>query len=58
MSFVTLEDETGLIETVWFPEVYRTYGELLARGQALRVEGKLQESFGVLTVLVTVAARC
>jgi len=56
MSFVTLEDETGLIETVWFPEVYRTYGELLARGQALRIEGKLQESFGVLTVQVTTVA--
>jgi DNA polymerase III alpha subunit len=55
MSFVTLEDETGLIETVWFPEVYRAHGELLESGRALRIDGRLQESFGVLTVQVTAA---
>lgn len=50
MSFVTIEDESGLIETVWFPDAYRTYGALLDAGGPLRVEGRLQESFGVLTV--------
>jgi error-prone DNA polymerase len=50
MSFVTLEDESGLIETVWFPDAYRAYGALLDTGAPLRVEGRLLESFGVLTL--------
>lgn len=50
MSFVTLEDESGLIETVWFPDAYRAYGALLDGGGALRVEGRLLESYGVVTL--------
>ena len=50
MTFATLEDETGLIETVWFPDAYRAFGGLLDSGAPLRVTGKLMESYGVLTV--------
>jgi len=46
MGFVTLEDETGLVETVWFPEVYRRYGPLLAGARPLRVTGMIAAPFG------------
>ncbi len=50
MTFATIEDETGLVETVWFPDAYKAYGNLLDGGAPLRISGKLLESFGVLTV--------
>jgi DNA polymerase III alpha subunit len=56
MSFVTCEDETGLIETVWFPDAYRAWGPLLERGAPLRLDGRVQESFGVVTLEVRAAA--
>lgn len=50
MTFATLEDETGLIETVWFPDAYRAYGVLLESGSPLRVEGRLASDHGVVTL--------
>ncbi len=50
MTFATIEDETGLVETVWFPDAYRAYGSLLDGGAPLRITGRLLESYGVLTV--------
>jgi DNA polymerase III alpha subunit len=52
MSFVTLEDETALVETVWFPLAYRTYGVCLERGSPIRFSGKVQVDHGVVTVEV------
>ena len=47
MAFVTLEDDTGLIETVWFPPAYRTYGHLLDQGHPVRVHGLVEPVYGV-----------
>ena len=55
MAFVTLEDETGLIETVWFPQAYKTGGALLDRGTPVRIHGRIQREFGVATVQVEYA---
>jgi DNA polymerase-3 subunit alpha/error-prone DNA polymerase len=52
MSFVTLEDETALIETVWFPQAYRAFGVCLERGKPIRFTGKVQVDHGVVTVEV------
>ncbi len=52
MAFVTLEDETGLIETVWFPAVYRACGPLLERNGPLRLEGLVETDWGVATLTV------
>jgi DNA polymerase-3 subunit alpha/error-prone DNA polymerase len=52
MSFVTLEDETALVETVWFPGAYRTYGVCLEHGQPIRFSGRVQVDHGVVTVEV------
>jgi error-prone DNA polymerase len=55
MSFVTLEDETGLVETVWFPEAYRRYGPLLDRGCPLALTGRVEVAYGVASLSVTAA---
>lgn len=40
--FITLEDETGLIDTVLFPNVYDRYGAAAFASNLLVVEGQLQ----------------
>ena len=56
MSFVTLEDRTGLIESVWFPEAYRAYGHLLDRGVPLQVQGMVDLHFGQASFVAQTAA--
>ncbi len=52
MVFVTFEDETGICETVFFPDVYQKHAWLLGHQTALIVGGKVTEEFGVRTVEV------
>ncbi|MFW5858799.1 MAG: DNA polymerase III subunit alpha [Planctomycetota bacterium] len=53
MAFVTLEDESGLLETVWFPEAYRRYGRLLEEADApLAVSGRVQVDHGCVALMV------
>ncbi len=56
MAFVTLEDESGLIETVWFPAVWQAHGILLETVQPLRVTGKVEVAWGVVSLTVTKVA--
>ena len=55
MAFVTLEDDTGLIETVWFPPSYRAYGALLDHGRPVRVHGLVERTWGVPSLQVQAA---
>jgi len=41
MAFVTLEDMSGQVEVIVFPEAYRAGQELLVKDQALLVEGEV-----------------
>ena len=45
MSFVTLEDETAVLETVWFPKTYKRYGALLDETWPLRVSGTIRVEY-------------
>lgn len=47
MEFVTFEDETGLIETVFFPDIYARYAFILEYHAAFVVSGLVTEEFGV-----------
>jgi DNA polymerase III alpha subunit len=47
MAFVTLEDETGICESVWFPDAYRRCGIHSERGGPFRVRGRIAVDFGV-----------
>lgn len=52
MEFLTFEDETALVETVFFPEVYRRYATRLSTGKAYLLWGLVEEEFGATTLTV------
>lgn len=57
MKFVTFEDETGLIESVFFPEVYGRFADALEYGRAFVLRGKVEEDFGVASFTVETVKR-
>ncbi len=57
MAFVTVEDETAVIETTWFPEAYRTCGVAIETGAVIRLTGRVQVEFGLRTVTVEISER-
>jgi DNA polymerase-3 subunit alpha/error-prone DNA polymerase len=52
MSFLSFEDETGMYETVIFPQVYDKHHTLLFDQRPLVVYGKAVDDHGALTVEV------
>ena len=52
MCFVTFSDETGLIETVFFPQTYVIFRDLLFTGKAFLIKGKVENSLGALQIQV------
>lgn len=57
MEFVTFDDGTGLIETVIFPDVYRKVVSLLFGTGPYVLRGRVEESYGALTLTVTALER-
>ena len=52
MEFLTFEDETGQVETTFFPEIYRKYAHLLRSGRGYVLAGLVEEDYGALTLTV------
>jgi DNA polymerase-3 subunit alpha/error-prone DNA polymerase len=52
MEFLTFEDETGLVETTFFPEAYRRFCYLLDRERPYLLSGKVEEDWGAVTLTV------
>ncbi|MEN8200692.1 MAG: DNA polymerase III subunit alpha, partial [Thermodesulfobacteriota bacterium] len=52
MEFLTFEDESGLVETLFFPRVYRRYARLLSSGRAYLLQGVVEEDYGAITLRV------
>ncbi len=52
MEFLTFEDETGLVETTFFPKVYYRFCYLLDWGRPYLLSGKVEENFGAVTLTV------
>ena len=52
MTFLTLEDETGIYETVIFPIIYDRYGKLLFEQQPLLVWGQVASDEGAVSLEV------
>jgi DNA polymerase III alpha subunit len=52
MEFVTFEDRTGLIETVVFAREFEKLRKFLNYDRPLVVRGKVEEEFGVATLVV------
>jgi len=53
MEFLTFEDETGVVETTFFPRVYRRYAAILSSGGGYMLQGKVEEEYGAVTLTVT-----
>jgi error-prone DNA polymerase len=52
MKFVTFEDETGIMETVFFPQTYHRFCHILASGRPYLISGKVEENWGAATLTV------
>ena len=52
MEFLTFEDETGLVETTFFPKAYRRFCALPDRSRPFILFGKVEEDFGAVTLTV------
>lgn len=52
MEFLTFEDETGQVETTFFPEIYKKYAHILRSGRGYILAGLVEEDYGALTLTV------
>ncbi|OGQ88371.1 MAG: DNA polymerase III subunit alpha, partial [Deltaproteobacteria bacterium RIFOXYC2_FULL_48_10] len=52
MKFLTFEDETGVVETVFFPKPYALFCHMLDYGKPYLLSGKLDTNWGALTLTV------
>jgi DNA polymerase-3 subunit alpha/error-prone DNA polymerase len=53
MEFVTFEDETGVVETVFFPEAYRRFCDVLEYRRPYLLDGQVEEDYGAITLTVS-----
>jgi DNA-directed DNA polymerase III PolC len=52
MKFLTFEDETGIVETVFFPGVYARFCHCLDYGKPYFLFGKIESDWGAITLTV------
>ncbi|MCP4024628.1 MAG: DNA polymerase III subunit alpha [Desulfobacteraceae bacterium] len=52
MKFLTFEDETGIIETTFFPKAYALFCHMLAYGKPYLICGKVESDWGAITLTV------
>ncbi len=52
MEFLTFEDETGLVEAIFFPKMYRRYAAVLSKGCVYMLQGEVEEEYGAVTLTV------
>jgi len=52
MKFLTFEDETGVVETIFFPKPYALFCHTLDYGKPYLLFGKLDTNWGALTLTI------
>ena len=52
MEFLTFEDETGIVETTFFPEAYKRFCHMVDRNRPYVLEGKVETDWGAVTLTV------
>ncbi|WP_321494552.1 DNA polymerase III subunit alpha [uncultured Desulfobacter sp.] len=57
MKFVTFEDDTGLVETVFFPTTYARFSHILNNGYPYLLSGRVENDWGAITLTVFQACR-
>jgi error-prone DNA polymerase len=53
MEFVTFEDETGIVETTFFPNAYDRFCHLIDHGRPYLLEGIVEQNWGAVTLTVS-----
>jgi DNA polymerase-3 subunit alpha/error-prone DNA polymerase len=53
MEFLTFEDETGIVETTFFPIVYDRFCHLIDRGRPYILAGEVEQNWGAVTLTVS-----
>jgi error-prone DNA polymerase len=53
MEFLTFEDDTGIVETTFFPQAYDRFCHLLDRGRPYLLQGLVEENWGTPTLTVS-----
>jgi DNA polymerase-3 subunit alpha/error-prone DNA polymerase len=52
MEFLTFEDQTGIVETTFFPQAYRRFCHMIDRNRPYLLTGKVEEDWGAITLTV------
>jgi len=52
MEFLTFEDETGIVETTFFPKAYRRFCHMMDRERPYLLTGKVDRNWGAVTLTV------
>ena len=52
MEFLTFEDETGIVETTFFPRTYHRFCHMVDRNRPYLLTGKVEEDWGAITLTV------
>ena len=52
MEFLTFEDETGVMETTFFPRAYRAFCHILDWNRPFVLWGKVEQDYGAVTLTV------
>jgi DNA polymerase-3 subunit alpha/error-prone DNA polymerase len=56
MEFLTFEDETGIVETTFFPAVYHRFCHMLDWGRPYLLTGRVEQDWGAATLTVAQVA--
>ncbi|MBT8341546.1 MAG: DNA polymerase III subunit alpha [Desulfatitalea sp.] len=52
MAFLTFEDDTGIVETTFFPKAYDRFCHLIDRGRPYLLTGRVEQNWGAATLTV------
>jgi len=52
MKFLTFEDDTGIVETTFFPEAYSRFCHMIDYNRPYLLYGKVEQDWGALTLTV------
>ncbi len=53
MEFITFEDDTGIVETTFFPKAYDRFCHLIDHGRPYLLEGRVERNWGAATLTVS-----
>ena len=52
MEFLTFEDETGLVETTFFPKAYDRFCHMIDHGCPYLLQARVEQNWGAVTLTV------